>query len=443
MTTNNPPLKILHILDHSLPLHSGYAFRSHDIFRAQLKKGWQPVALTSPKHGASWKGLPRTEETIDGVRYYRTAAVTRGTVPMEAEWRLMIALAGRIRQVVEIEKPDLLHAHSPVLTALPALWVGRKVGIPVVYEIRAFWEDAAAARGTYGQDSWKYKLGRSLETWACRKADQVTVLSRGLKDDLTKRGISSEKVSIVFNGVNADDFKACTRDAEYFETWRLARKKVIGFIGSFFRYEGLDLLVRAVARLTATRSDIVLILVGGGEMEAQLQAQIKQLSLENKVVMAGSIPHDRIPGIYALVDVLAYPRYSTRLTELVTPLKPLEAMAMGKALVASDIGGHRELIRHGHTGLLFPPGNVTALAGELERLLADQTLRQNLQKQGCDWVCQEHSWDKTTAVYCDIYAAALGKKLDSRPPGGTVDQRSCSIPLWRSAAGSGSRVARL
>jgi len=422
MTTNNPPLKVLHILDHSVPLHSGYACRSHGILRAQLKRGWLPVALTSPKHAAVRKGYPQKDETIDGVRYYRTEAVISEAFPLEPEWRIMGSLARRIRQVIEGEKPDLLHAHSPVLNALPALWVGRKVGIPVVYEIRVSWEDTWAARGRYGQDSWKYKLVRSLETWVCRKADQVTVICRGLKDDLVRRGIPSEKVSIVFNGINADDFKASARDEEYFEAWKLAGKRVIGFIGTFFRYEGLDLLVHAVHRLTARRSDVVLLLVGGGEMEPELRAQVKQLRLEKQVVMAGRIPHDRIPGVYALVDVLAYPRYSSRVTELVTPLKPLEAMAMGRALVASDVGGHREIIRHGRVGLLFPPGNVAALADQLELLLVDEHLRQKLERQGVVWVCQEHSWDKTTAIYCDVYADALGKKLDLPQSTRTLEQ---------------------
>jgi glycosyltransferase involved in cell wall biosynthesis len=95
-----------------------------------------------------------------------------------------------------------------------------------------------------------------------------------------------------------------------------------------------------------------------------------------------------------------------RLTELVTPLKPLEAMAMGKALVASDVGGHKELIRHGQTGLLFKAGDEAALAGELKRLLKDGELRETLERQGREWVSRHHTWEKTTAVYRDIYARA-------------------------------------
>ncbi|MEW6326657.1 MAG: TIGR04063 family PEP-CTERM/XrtA system glycosyltransferase [Thermodesulfobacteriota bacterium] len=408
-------MKILHILDHSLPLHSGYTFRSQSIFEAQRKRGWHPLIVISPKHEESWKGPWAREEEIGGFCYYRTGPVSRNGIPFEAEVRLMTALGRRIQEVAGREKPDILHAHSPVLNAIPALRVGRKLGIPVVYEIRAFWEDAAVDHGTYSQDSWKYKLVKFMETWVCRKADQISVLCRGLKEDLIKRGIPAEKLSVIYNGINPGDFKRCEPDTEYQKAWKLEGKTVIGFIGSFYRYEGLDLLVQAFSHLTprlqASKSpNIVLLLVGRGEMEDELKAQIKRLQLEEKVIMPGRIPHDRIPGVYALVDVLAYPRYSMRLTELVTPLKPLEAMAMGKALVASDVGGHRELIRHSETGLLFPAGNVSALSESLERLLVDYTLRERIQEQEAIWVRQHHTWEITTAVYDQVYARALGKR---------------------------------
>lgn len=428
MSRSNSALKVLHVLDHSLPLHSGYAFRSDEILRAQVRKGWQPAVLTSPKHEAHWEGDRREEETIRGIRYYRTGAIGRGGLALEREFRLMVRLARRIRHVVKMERPDVLHAHSPVVNALASLWVGRSVGIPVVYEIRAFWEDAAEALGKCRQDSWLYKLVRSLETWVCREVDEVAVLCRGLRDDLVQRGISSGKLATVFNGVNVDDFKGCQADPQYASAWDLAGKGVIGFIGSFFRYEGLDLLVHAIAHLARARSDTVLVLVGGGEMESELGEQIHRLNLKNRVIMPGRIAHNRIPGVYALIDILAYPRHSTRLTDLVTPLKPLEAMAMGKALVASDVGGHREIIRDGHTGLLFPAGNVSALVDTLQRLLDDQHLRENLGKEGSTAARREYSWDKATAAYPDVYAKALARSNsrrtgDERPAAARGDRR--------------------
>jgi PEP-CTERM/exosortase A-associated glycosyltransferase len=302
----------------------------------------------------------------------------------------------------------LLHAHSPVLNAIPAIRAGRKLGLPVVYEIRAFWEDAAVDHGTYAEESCKYKLVRSIETRACRQVDQVAILCNGLKADLVKRGIPEDKITPVFNGVNPADFKSSPPDPEYLQRWNLSGKTVIGFIGSFYRYEGLDLLIRSFATICRDRQDVVLLLVGGGETNAELKKLVMDLGISGRVVMPGRIPHERIPGVYELIDVLVYPRYPMRLTDLVTPLKPLEAMAMGKVLLASDVGGHRELIRHGQNGLLFPAGNVDALSQALREVLSDPGLCEYISRQAPDWVVQHHNWQVTTAVYEDIYAKAMG-----------------------------------
>ena len=397
--------KILHVLYHSLPPQSGYAFRSHSILQAQSKRGWQVVALTAPQEEKS--SFTKSEERIGGFRYYRSGAVPRGAGLFGTERRLMRSLTRRLREVVELEKPDVLHAHSPVLNAISTFRVAQEVGIPVVYEIRAFWEDAAANSGSYEAGSRKYKLMQSLETRVCHVADQVVVISHGIKKDLITRSIPLEKLTLVPNGVDIDHFKACSSDSQYFEAWRLGGKKVIGFIGSFFKYEGLDLLVEAMARLAATRSDIALVLAGGGRTESELKAQVERLRLRDRVIIPGKIPHESIPGVYAMCDILAYPRYASRLTELTTPLKPLEAMAMGKAVVASNVGGHRELIQHGRTGLLFPAGNVSRLARVLNRLLDCQDFCQKLGRQASTWVRQSRSWDKVAAWYADAYAGAL------------------------------------
>jgi PEP-CTERM/exosortase A-associated glycosyltransferase len=402
-------LKILHILDHSLPLHSGYTFRTWSILEDQRKRGWAPVALTSPKQEESWKEPSQKMEDIGGVRFYRTGLLPSISTPLVSQFQLIRLLAKRIEEVAKIEKPGLLHAHSPVLNVLASLWAARRLGIPVVYEIRAFWEDAAVDHGTYSANSWKYNMVRWMETWACRRASQVAVLCNGLKNDLIQRGIPPEKLAVVSNGINPEDFCALDVDSEFAKRLGTGGKKVLGFVGSFYRYEGLDLLVKAFARLCETRDDLVLLLVGGGEMEGELRGLVEKTSLQSKVVMPGRVPHEDVPRIYSLIDILVYPRYSMRLTELVTPLKPLEAMAMSKPLVASDIGGHRELIQNEVTGLLFGPGDVSALAAALLRLLDDAGLRTKLGTQGNDWVRQNHTWSKTTAIYSTIYKRALGR----------------------------------
>jgi PEP-CTERM/exosortase A-associated glycosyltransferase len=408
-------MKILHILDHSLPLHSGYTFRSQSIFRAQRTRGWHPVVLTSPKHEQSWKGHWQEKEEIDGFSYYRTGASRTSRLPGLGEFGLMRNLARRIRNIAALEKPNLIHAHSPVLNGLPAIRAGLSLRLPVVYEIRAFWEDAAVDLGTYTQDSWKYRLTRALETWVCRRAGHVAVLCQGLKQDLMARGIPAEKLTPVFNGINPEDFKPTSPDAEFQQAWGLAGKKVIGFIGSFYHYEGLDLLLSAFSKLAANMPNVVLLLVGGGQQQDNLGKQIQKLGLQDRVILPGRIPHERIPGVYALVDVLAYPRLKMRLTDLVTPLKPLEAMAMGKALVASDVGGHLELIRDGQTGLLFPAGDVAALTRSLSTALLDDNLRRHLENNGPAWVREHHTWERTTRVYEEIYQkAAISHLADAR-----------------------------
>lgn len=396
-------MKILHILDHSLPLHSGYTFRSLNILRSQRKRGWQPVVVTSPKHEESWKQDTRECEEIEGIRHYRTGSVPPSCLPFVSELRLMKRLTKRILEVSSKEKPDILHAHSPVLNAYPAIYAGRKLGIPVVYEIRAFWEDAAVDHGSYAEGSLKYKLTRYLETCSCRQADHVAILCHGLKDDLVSRGIPADKISVVYNGVNPQDFKPTEPDSAYFKQWHLEGKTVIGFIGSFYRYEGLDLLLQAFSSISAENSHVILLLVGGGEMEDSLRREAEALGLSSKVIMPGRISHARIPGIYALTDILVYPRHPMRLTDLVTPLKPLEAMAMGKVVIASNVGGHRELIRNNKTALLFKAGDAIDLAHSLTMVLSDASLRRSMEIASATWVRSNHTWEKTTTVYEPIY----------------------------------------
>ena len=402
-------IRVLHVLDHSLPVHSGYSFRSESILHAQIDRGWQVSAVTSPKHEASLKaGAPAVEE-IGGVRYYRTGATPASRFPFVGERVLIDALTRRIAEAAAIEKPSILHAHSPVLTAIAALRAGKKLGIPVVYEIRAFWEDAAVDHRTYTEGSWKYRLTRAAETWACRRVSRVTVLCRGLEEDLVGRGIPRERVTVIGNGIDLARFAPAPPDEEYRDRWNLRGKHVAAFIGSFYRYEGLDLLLEAYARLRARFPDLALLLVGGGEMEQELRDRARELGVSEGVAFSGRIPHERVPGVYALADVLVYPRYSMRLTQLVTPLKPLEAMAMGKAVLASDVGGHRELIQDGRTGILFRPGDAGALADALARMIEDPALRRGLEESGRAWVAAERTWARTTGPYGEVYERSLGK----------------------------------
>jgi PEP-CTERM/exosortase A-associated glycosyltransferase len=395
-------LRILHVLDHSIPMQSGYTFRTRSILREQRRMGWETFHLTSPKHTAP----SAPEEDVDGLRFYRTPPPPGflNRIPGVREFALMFALARRLGEVARLTRPDVLHAHSPVLNALPALWVGRRLGIPVIYEVRAFWEDAAVDLGTSREGGLRYRLSRALETFAFRHASHVTTICAGLKQDIVARGIPDERVTIIPNAVDVDAFEfALPQDLALKAKLGLADRTVIGFIGSFYAYEGLDLLLAALAQVTARVPDARVLLVGGGPQEAALKSLADSLGIADKVVFAGRVPHDQVQRYYGIVDVLAYPRKSMRLTELVTPLKPLEAMAQGRLLVASDVGGHKELIRDGETGILFRAGDAASLADAIVRLLGQRDLWPRLRDQGRRFVERERTWETSVAGYRTVF----------------------------------------
>lgn len=394
--------RILHILDHSIPLHSGYTFRTLSILREQRKLGWETFHLTSPKH----VNCQVAEEEVDGWHFYRTEAAT-GTFaskPVLGEIKLMKQLETRLLEIAQSVKPDILHAHSPVLNAIPALRVGQRLGLPVVYEIRAFWEDAAVDHGTTTEGSLRYRMTRNLETWALRRVDHVTTICEGLRADIVARGIPAEKVTVIPNAVDIESFDpGGQQDESLKEKLGLSSCTLIGFIGSFYAYEGLDLLLDAFPKILSQLPDIRLLLVGGGPQEAALKEQAERLGIADKIVFTGRVPHQEVQRYYDLIDVLAYPRHSMRLTELVTPLKPLEAMAQGRLLVASDVGGHRELIRDGETGMLFRAGNANSLAETILKLLAKRDYWPELRHAGRAYVEGERNWARSVANYQEMY----------------------------------------
>jgi glycogen(starch) synthase len=395
-------IRTLHVLDHSIPLHSGYTFRTAALLREQRALGWETFHLTSPKQGETSAPF----EDVDGLRFYRTplATGTLSKLPIGKELALMKQLEGRLEEVAREVRPDIIHAHSPVLNALPAIKVARKLGIPVVYEIRAFWEDAAVDHGTTNEGSLRYRATRKLETRAIQQVDHVFTICEGLRADIVARGIPAGKVTVIPNAVDIASFHlASPPSPELQQKWGLVGKTVIGFIGSFYAYEGLDLLLDALPAIIEKTPDIRVLLVGGGPQEANLRQQAEKLGLKDHVIFTGRVPHSEVNRYYDLINVLAYPRHPMRLTELVTPLKPLEAMAQGQLFVASDVGGHKELVEHNKTGILFKAGDRQALAQAILELLNNRQNWVALKANGRQFVENVRNWRNSVANYREPY----------------------------------------
>ena len=407
-------MRILHVLDHSIPLHSGYTFRTLSILREQRALGWETFHVTSSKQGDTQLG----EEEIDGMRFYRTPRSDGmlSKLPVLDKLEVIDGLARRLAEIIPIIKPDVLHAHSPSLNAIAALRAGKKFGIPVVYEVRAFWEDAAVDHGTAKENGLRYRLTRALETHALKNADAVTTICEGLRRDIVARGIPADKVTVIPNAVDIDKFAVGgVADLALKHKLGLQDMRLIGFIGSFYAYEGLDVLLRAVPAMLARQPDLRVLLVGGGPQDAQLRQLAADLGIADKVVFTGRVPHEQVQQYYDLLDVLVYPRLSMRLTDLVTPLKPLEAMAQGRVLAASDVGGHLELIEHGKTGVLFKADDPQSLAANVGDLLAAQQSWPALRANGRHFVESERNWPISVARYKQVYARLTGLPAAGAP----------------------------
>lgn len=411
-------LRVLHVLDHSLPLHSGYTFRTRAIMKAQQATGVDVRGITGirQQQGGTATTRPGTaadRDEVDGLVFHRTPGEVSGPAGLR-EWREIAALARAIEQVCDEWRPDVLHAHSPALCGMAALRAGARLGLPVVYEIRAFWEDAAVGNGTGRAGSLRYRLTRGLENRVIAGADAIVTICAGLRDDLVARGVAPGRITLSPNGVDLSLFGAVAAPDPALAA-RLgllagdgtASGPVIGFIGSFYDYEGLDVLIDAMPGLIARQPGARLLLVGGGPMDRALRSQAASSPVADAIHFTGRVPHAEVERWYALMDIMAYPRKASRLTDLVTPLKPLEAMAQGKIVAASAVGGHAELIADGVNGVLFPPDSPAACASALAELAARRDDWDRLRDQGREHVRSHHDWSRNVSRYQAVYQTVL------------------------------------
>jgi PEP-CTERM/exosortase A-associated glycosyltransferase len=405
-------MKILHVLHNSLPLLCGYSIRSGYIVNLQRAMGLVPSVVSSGQHPNG--SLMR--EAINGVDYWRTQGAQASSIPFLREGILMRNLERQVEQVARQFRPDVIHAHSPVLVGLPALRVARRLGVGFVYEIRDLWENASVDRGRFSAESPLYRVARRLETHVLSRADAVVTICDLLKVELAPRAGGAGKVHVVANGVDADAFQPMPPNDEIRRRWKLEGKEVILYAGTFQPYEGLPLLIQAIGKIVRVRPSAHLVIVGGSAgfagsttavsaAEEHLLSLVREGGLEAHVTFTGRIPHAEVNEMYALADVVAYPRLLTRTTALTTPLKPLEPMAMAKPVIASDIPPMRELVSDHQTGLLFRAGDVDDLAAKCTTILSDPALRDRLGLGARDWVLRERQWRTLVARYRTIYGA--------------------------------------
>jgi PEP-CTERM/exosortase A-associated glycosyltransferase len=409
---------VLHVLDHSWPVMSGYAIRSRNLISAQQAAGESIRVVTGPLHELD--DPTATDIELDGVPYSRTPVKGKLTQrvllqrwPLLREHAVVRTLRHRVREVAKRQSARIIYAHSPALCGLAGLQAARECGVPFVYEIRAFWEDAANQNGS-GASSVRARLTHELESYVARNADAVAAIAKPMLEDLRSRGIAEDKLFHVPNGVDTGRFGPVKRDEKLAQQLKLVDRPVFGFFGSLYRYEGISWLIRAAAQLRSRGHKFSLLIIGRGEDRPAIESAIRGCDAASYVRTLEHVPHEKISQYYSVIDITVYPRRSLRLTELVTPLKPLEAMAQGKPVLASSVGGIRELVEDERTGLLFEPENVSDFCRQAERLILSPGLCQDLGERGRDFVLKERDWRILARRYRQIYDFVLARQASKR-----------------------------
>ena len=402
------PGRILHIVSTSLPYRqAGYTLRSQSIALCQKAVGLDPHFATRGSFPGNMgiHGAPH-EQIVDGVPYHRLAP------DFEDEGlhdRLLTASVRAAIPLLERLRPALLHATSNHLQAQIALAVGRPAGIPVVYEVRGFLEETWASHvpneEAIAQQTDRYRLNRAAETRGMLAADAVVTLSETMRDEIVSRGCDAERIVVIPNAVDIDRFRPIPRSDELAASLGIAPgDPVVGYISSFTRYEGMHFLLEAAARLRAAGRKLHVLLVGDGVEEEALAATGRRLGLDDgTLIMPGRVPHDDVMRYYSIIDVFVVPRTNDRVSQLVTPLKPYEAMALERALVVSDVPALREMVIPGDTGLTFRPEDDADLADVLGGLLDDPDLRARLGRRAREWVAASRTWDQNGRLYRELY----------------------------------------
>jgi PEP-CTERM/exosortase A-associated glycosyltransferase len=325
-------------------------------------------------------------------------------------------LRQRILEVLERAAFDVIHAHSPSLCGLAAWSAAAARHLPFVYEIRGFWEESAVDQNRIRKGSPRYIASRRLEEFVVRRADGVVGISRNILADLQARGIEPRKLWHVSNGVDIERFRPLPRDTDLSRRLDLVEgEPVLGFIGSLWKFEGISWLVRALAQLRQRGARFRVLIVGAGEEAVAIRAAIKELSVEDLILFPGPVSHNEVHRYYSVMDILVYPRRRIRLTERVTPLKPLEALAQSKAVLGSNVGGIRELVEPEETGLLFNPDDIDDFCRQAARLIANPDLRQRLGECGRQAILRKWDWKLLVHQYDAVYEAAINRHRAAAP----------------------------
>lgn len=403
---------VMHLLKASLPdRSSGYTIRSRETLRAQVEAGLDPFVVTPFGYPPGRPDAPPIEH-VEGVAHHRLApgVTVEDLAPADALGRMAVGAA----EVARLERPAIIHAasgHRGYENALVGLALKAHLQLPLVYEVRGFLETSWTGDPTLVDGSHVAELTRrrmATEDRVMAAADGIATLGIAMRDELVARGVPSDKIIVVPNGIDPVAFAPTAPDPDLRRRYGLDGRFVFGYISNLDHVrEGHDLLIEATARLLAAGRAVACLIVGDGLRRVELEAKAAEAGVADSVVFTGRVPHDEVRSHYALLDAFVIARVPGRAAHFTTPLKPYEAMAMGIPLVVSDLPALTEIAAPGERGSAFPPGDAAALVAVLERLMDQPASGASMAAAGRSWVLAERTWASNGPRYRALYERIL------------------------------------
>ncbi|WP_191562980.1 glycosyltransferase family 4 protein [Janibacter melonis] len=408
------PGAVLSVLAQSLPHRSGgYATRSHGVLTGLRALGWDMQAATrlgfpydfwSPAD----KRVVEERDVVDGVPYVRLLEPGERvyeTVPMAG---YIERFARRIEETAREHRAGLIHASSFQNNGLAGLRAARRLGIPFVYEMRGLEDLMKISRNPAFGRTDAYRYMTTLELHVVQNADLTFVITEALREEMIARGGPADRIKVLPNGVHTSQFEPREPDQALIDELGIQGKTVIGYAGSLVDYEGIELLLRAAAQLKTERSDFAVIIVGDGHHEGFLHRLARELDVMDVVTFTGRVPHEDVARYLSIFQITPLMRLPLPVCELISPIKPFESMAMGKAMISSSVAALAEIVKADERGLVFDKGDAGSLATQIRRYLDDPELRERMGRQAREWVLAERDWSDVTQIVDREYHRLLG-----------------------------------
>jgi glycosyltransferase involved in cell wall biosynthesis len=412
-------VKVLFIMEDSVPIEDGGCpIRNRYVMEILKSKGLEIAGLTSPFMRVIPGEITEGSEVINGIRYYRSQYLNtiHETSFMLLRWakrfQIFRRYCGLLEDICSKEKPDLIHAITSYFNGNAANRVGRKLNIPRLYEVRSIAGSTAAAIDGKSHDSFKYQIVWKLDKRAMLEATRVAPLSNVLKEELVRRGIHPDKVDVVHNVVDTNKFAPQERSLELVKKYKFEGKLVIGFIGSIRKIEGLSILVEAAPVIKKHHRNVEFMIVGDGAEMEYLKELARKHNVLDSFIFPGRVPHSQIVNYYSVIDIFVLPRINALVNRTVSPLKPLEIMAIGKVVVASDVPGFVEPIKDGKTGILFKTEDKDDFTRKILEIAGNAQRLTDIGKEARKWIIENREMKTLIDQYVPVYEKILNMKIN-------------------------------